>query len=260
MIKFLLKIEPLSAEAQATQPASGDWTDSHNGHINAIDACTLDPMKLANIEKKIEADPDKLDAALSIYNDCPTTLNKILLSTKNPIIVDTSHQPGLLVLSSSSSASVAMTTTTTTNPSSLSSTSPTSNASNSSAKSTPGNKQQSKQQATKQLGSYKSVSSLLSSRSSSVVSTGSTSVKTTPSSATKANRKQAGGSLSVSYSKANKSKTTTGNDEQQRRDRRDVKERERAKTNGIQKSLYILNVTQVVRQLKLIFKIKKKRC
>ena len=55
----------------------------------------------------IEVEPDKLEAALSIYNNCPSTLNKILLSTKNPIIVDTSHQPGILVLSSSSSGSSA---------------------------------------------------------------------------------------------------------------------------------------------------------
>lgn len=47
-----------------------------------------------NVTNKIEAEPDKLDEALSVYNNCPTTLNKILLSSKNPIIVDTSYQPG----------------------------------------------------------------------------------------------------------------------------------------------------------------------
>ena len=71
LIKFLLKIDTTAATAEHT--ANADV-----------------------VANKIEAEPDKLDAALSIYNNCPTTLNKILLSTKNPIIVDTSHQPGNL--------------------------------------------------------------------------------------------------------------------------------------------------------------------
>ncbi len=79
----------------------------------------------------------KLDAALSIYNNCPTTLNKILLSTKNPIIVDTSHHPVLLVLSSSSSV----------NTSSLVVSSPVSNQC-SSQKSSPGNKNPEKDSTT----------------------------------------------------------------------------------------------------------------
>ena len=69
LIKFLLKIDTTTTTAE---------------HSTANDV----------VANKIEAEPDKLDAALSIYNNCPTTLNKILLSTKNPIIVDTSHQPG----------------------------------------------------------------------------------------------------------------------------------------------------------------------
>jgi ATPase subunit of ABC transporter with duplicated ATPase domains len=79
MIKFLLKMETSEWEAAASGAGSE-----------------------ASIEQKIEVEADKLDAALSIYNNCPTTLSKILLSTKNAILVDTSHQPGLLVLSSSS--------------------------------------------------------------------------------------------------------------------------------------------------------------
>lgn len=44
--------------------------------------------------EKNERESEKLEAAFSIYKNCPTTLNKILSNTKNPIIVDTSHQPG----------------------------------------------------------------------------------------------------------------------------------------------------------------------
>ena len=83
MIKFLLKMETSEWEAAAANGSSGAGSE-------------------ASIEQKIEVEADKLDAALSIYNNCPTTLSKILLSTKNAILVDTSHQPGLLVLSSSS--------------------------------------------------------------------------------------------------------------------------------------------------------------
>ena len=50
-----------------------------------------------NLQKNSnEVDLVQLDSASSIYKNCPTTLNKILSNTKNPIIVDTSHQPGNL--------------------------------------------------------------------------------------------------------------------------------------------------------------------